>query len=208
MLRKSFLRSTVALIGLLSAGATATIATSRPAAAEPPQLTTEDEIAIRGTVVTWDPASRTIVIESPERDTLSYRVLPSFTSRNSGDILAKLKPDLPVDIRYYRIIDVLVAKTTPEVSAQAKAMLADPAQAPGIFGTNQRVKLWEAQGMVVRVDLRAKKVEIVDPNGGMIYRTPWVKSAKGQAVLADLKPGDNVTMVFSERTIFDIKPLY
>jgi hypothetical protein len=207
MLSRSFLRSTLALVGLLSVGAAAAVATSRPSAADTlPQLTKDDEIAIRGTVLTWDPASRTVVIESPERDTLSYRVLPTMTT--SGDMVNKLKPDLPVDIRYYRIIDVLVAKTTPEVSAQAKALLADPAQAPGILNTNLRVKLWQVQGMVVRTDLQAKKIDIVDPNGGAIYRTPWIKSAKGQAVLAELKPGDMATLVFTERTAFEVTPVY
>jgi hypothetical protein len=176
-------------------------------AAEPPQLTTEDEIAIRGTILAWNPDTRMMVLESPERDTLAYRVVP--TMRPSGqNVLDMLKPGMQVDVRYYRIVDFLVAKTTPQVTARAKALLAETAEAPGLAGTNQRVKLWHVDGMVVRVDLAAKKIEIVEPNGGMIYRTPWIKRPAGQAVLKELKPGDLVTLVFSERTIFEIKPVY
>ena len=49
--------------------------------------------------------------------------------------------------------------------------------------------------------------DIVDPNGGMIYRTPWIKSKEGQATLASLKPGDGVVCVFTQRTAFDVTPV-
>jgi Cu/Ag efflux protein CusF len=75
------------------------------------------------------------------------------------------------------------------------------------MGTNVRVRLWAISGTVVRTDLAAKKIDLTDSNGGMVYRTPWIKSAGGQAVLATLKPGDKVTLVFSERTAFEIVPI-
>jgi hypothetical protein len=70
-----------------------------------------------------------------------------------------------------------------------------------------RAKLWSVSGIVVRTDLPAKKSEVVNPEGGLVYRTPWIKSASGQATLAELKPGDKVTMVFSERLAFEITPV-
>ncbi|HEY2871320.1 MAG TPA: hypothetical protein VGJ56_05355, partial [Reyranella sp.] len=95
-------------------------------------LTKDDEIAIRGDIVGIDPATRMIVVDSPERDTLGYQVLPNTGDRSAGgDIFPKLKTGQTVDMRYYRIIDALVAKATPEVEAQAAAMIADPAKAPG-----------------------------------------------------------------------------
>lgn len=208
MARQSLRRWAMLFFANLILGSlTAAVAPPSSLAAEPPQLGSEDEIAIRGTILAWNAATRMIVIESPERDTLAYRVLP--TMRQSGqNVLGMLKPGLQVDIRYYRIVDTLAARTSPEVMAQAKAMLADPAQAPGVAGTNQRVKLWDIQGMVVLADLAAKKIDVVQPSGGMIYRTPWIKSAAGQALLKELKPGDFVTLVFSERTIFDLRPVY
>jgi len=105
------------------------------------------------------------------------------------------------------LTDYLVAKTTPEMTEMARSILSDPARAPGLPGTQMRARLWSLSGMVVRTDLAAKKVEIVDPNSGEIIRSPWIKTPEGQAELAKFKPGDMVTMVFSERSAFEITPV-
>ena len=86
-------------------------------------------------------------------------------------------------------------------------MLSDPPKAPGILNTGRKVKVWQVKGMVVRTDLGAKKMDIVDPNGGYVYRTPWIKSKEGQATLASLKQGDGVVCVFTQRTAFDVTPV-
>ena len=167
----------------------------------------DDEVAIRGEIVVADPSTRMIIVESPERDTLSYRVLPTMGASSSGDTFKRLRPGVTVDLRYYRTVDMLVAKSSPEVDKQAATLVSDPAQGPGILGTSVRARLWALSGTVVRTDLAAKKIDLVDSNGGMVYRTPWIKSAEGQAVLATLKPGDKVTLVFSERTAFEVVPI-
>lgn len=194
-------RSLIAAAGVVSVSI---LATSSYAA----DLTKDDEIAIRGDIVGVDPTTRMIVVDSPERDTLGYQVLPNTGDRSSGgDIFPKLKNGQTVDLRYYRIIDVLVAKATPEVEKEAAALITDPARAPGILNTGVKVKVWQVKGMVVRTDMAAKKMDIVDPDGGMVYRTPWIKSKEGQATLASLKPGDRVVCVFTQRTAFDIVPV-
>jgi hypothetical protein len=198
---KSILWPAVAIAG---AATLSVLATASYAA----DLGRDDEIAIRGDIVTADSKTRMIVVDSPERDTLGYRVLPNTGDRTTAvDVFTRLRPGVTVDLRYYRIIDVLVAKSTPEIDAKATAMLSDPAQAPGILDTGRKVKVWKVQGMVVRTDLGAKKIDVVDPQGGMVYRTPWIKSKEGQATLATLKPGDAVTCIFSERTAFEVNPI-
>ena len=167
----------------------------------------DDEISLRGEIIAADPNTRMIIVESPERDTLSYRVLPTMGASSSGETFKRLRPGVKVDLRYYRVVDMLVAKSSPEIDKQAATMVSDPAQGPGIMGTGMRARLWALSGVVVRTDLAAKKIDIVDSNGGMVYRTPWIKSAEGQAVLATLKPGDKVTLVFSERTAFEVVPV-
>ena len=195
-------RSMIAAAGVISLSI---LATSSYAA----DLTKDDEIAIRGDIVGIDPTTRMIIVDSPERDTLGYQVLPNTGDRTAGgDIFPKLKNGQTVDMRYYRIIDVLVAKATPEVEKEAAALISDPAKAPGILNTGVKVKVWQVKGMVVRTDLAAKKIDIVDPNGGMVYRTPWIKSKEGQATLASLKPGDGVVCVFTQRTAFDVAPVH
>lgn len=196
MLRSTFLRSAVAFAAAMPA-----VAVSGSALCQPlPELSKVDEIAIRGTILAINPANRTVVIQSPERDTLTFKAIDRVTNFGS------LKAGQLVDVRYYRITDYQVAKTTPEVTEMARAMLSDPARAPGLPGTEMRARLWMLSGMVVRTDLPAKKVEIVDSSGGIV-RSPWIKTPEGQAELEKFKPGDMVTMVFSERSAFEITPV-
>lgn len=198
----SLLRSALGFAGIMVA------ALSVPgAASHAVDLGKEDEVSVRGTIVAADPSTRMIIVESPERDTLSYRVLPTMGASSSGDTFNRLRPGVKVDVRYYRVVDLMVARSSPEVDKEAATLVSDPAQGPGILGTGLRARLWALSGTVVRIDLAAKKIELVDPNGGMVYRTPWIKSAEGQAVLATLKPGDKVTLVFSERTAFEVVPI-
>ena len=197
MLRSTFIRSALAFAAVMSAVAAAGSARSEPF----PELGKVDEIAIRGTILAINRANRTLVVESAERDTLTFKAIDRVTGFDS------LKPGQRVDMRYYRVTDYLVAKTTPEMTEMARSILSDPARAPGLPGTQMRARLWSLSGMVVRTDMAAKKVEIVDPSSGEIIRSPWIKTPEGQAELAKFKPGDMVTMVFSERSAFEITPV-
>ncbi|WP_395711224.1 hypothetical protein [Reyranella sp.] len=185
------------ILAALSVGAATGSARSEPV----PELTKVDEIVIRGTILAIDPAKRTLVVQSPERDTLAFKAIDRVTN------FAGLKPGQLVDVRYYRITDYLIAKTTPEVIDMAREMVRDPARGPGLPGTEMRAKLWLLEGMVVRTDLAARKVDIVDPNGGAIVRSPWIKTPEGLFELEKLKPGDMVTMVFSERSAYAVTPI-
>jgi hypothetical protein len=197
MLRSTFLRSAIAFAAVMSGVAAAGSACCQPV----PELGKVDEIAIRGTILAINRANRTLVVESRERDTLTFKAIDRVTD------FASLKPGQVVDMRYYRVTDYLVAKTTPEMTEMARAILGDPARAPGLPGTEMRARLWSLSGMVVRTDMAAKKVDIVDPNSGEIFRSPWIKTPEGQAELAKFQPGDMVTMVFSERSAFEITPV-
>ena len=166
-----------------------------------PELGKVDEIAIRGTILAINRANRTLVVESRERDTLTFKAIDRVTNFSS------LKPGQQVDMRYYRVTDYLVAKTTPEMTEMAQAILSDPARAPGLPGTEMRARLWSLSGMVVRTDMAAKKVEVVDPNSGEIIRSPWIKTSRGAGGTGKFQPGDMVTMVFSERSAFEITPV-
>ena len=197
MLNAALLRLAMACAAIASVGADAGSARSEPV----PELTKVDEIAIRGTILAVDPAKRTVVVQSPERDTLTFKAIDRVTN------FSGLKPGQLVDVRYYRVTDYLVARTTPEVTEMAREMVRNPARAPGLPGTQMRARLWSMEGMVVRIDLAARKVEIVDPSGGGIVRSPWIKTPEGYFELEKLKPGDMVTMVFNERSAFEITPV-
>src|SRR5258708_14286576 len=174
MLRSTFLRSAIAYAAVMSAVAAAGSGGSQAFS----ELGKVEEIAIRGTILAINRANRTLVIESPERDSLTFKAIDRVTGFDS------LKPGQRVDMRYYRVTDYLVAKTTPEMTEMTRPILSDPARAPGLPGTEMRARLWSLSGMVVRTDMAAKKVEIVDPNSGEIIRSPWIKTPEGQAELA------------------------
>ena len=192
----AFLRLAMACAAIASVGADAGSARSEPV----PELTKADEIAIRGTILAIDPARRTVVVQSPERDTLTFKAIDRVTN------FSGLKAGQLVDVRYYRVTDYLVARTTPEVTEKAREMMRDPARAPGLPGSEMRARLWLLEGMVVRVDRAARKVEIVDANGNIVL-SPWIKTPEGMFELEKFKPGDMVTLVFSERSAFAIKPV-
>ncbi len=196
MLRSAFLRSAMAFAAVVLVGAAPGSARSEPV----PELTKVDEIAIRGTILAIDPARRTVVVQSPERDTLTFKAIDRVTN------FAGLKAGQLVDVRYYRVTDYLVARTTPEVTEKAREMMRDPARAPGLPGSEMRARLWLLEGMVVRIDRAARKIEIADANGGIV-RSPWIKTPEGLFELEKFKPGDMVTMVFSERSAFAITPV-
>ena len=143
MLRSAFVRSAMALAATLSVAGVAGVAWSEPV----PELSKVDEIAIRGTILVINPASRTVVVQSPERDTLTFKALDRVTNFDS------LRAGQLVDMRYYRVTDYLVAKTTPEMTEMARSILSDPARAPGLPGTQMRARLWSLSGMVVRTDM-------------------------------------------------------
>jgi hypothetical protein len=69
-------------------------------------------------------------------------------------------------------------------------------------------------GMVVRTDPQYSTVDIINasgsepdkpaPNGGEVIRLPQIQSENGRAALATLKPGDQLTAVYSVQTAFRI----
>lgn len=197
MLRQTFIRSALAAAGA------AALMTSLPAMAAGPELTTGDEITIRGVVAAVNPATRTVVVYSNEREYLNYRAADRVTN------LKAIKVDQIVDVRYYRAMDFLLAKTTPDVLAQARTLVAQPARAPGVDGSQMPIGMWQISGMVVKADPSSNKIDIVDPSpgGGLVYRTPWFKKPENQATLKSLQPGDMITAVFSERTALEITPV-
>jgi len=167
------------------------------------QLTANDEIAIRGVVAAVSQDLRTIVVYSNEREYLTFRASDRVTN------FEQIRPDMIVDLRYYRTMDFLLAKTTPDVEARANALTNRPARAPGIDGSQMLIGMWQVHGMVVKTDVVSNKIDIVDPSptGGFVYRTPWFKTDADQATLRHLKPGDMITAVFSERTALQITPV-
>jgi hypothetical protein len=121
-----------------------------------------------------------------------------------------LKPGQIVDSHWYDYMDFLIAKKTPETTARAKAMLAQGARLQGIPGAQQRIRLWNMDGMVTKVDLPRNTVYLINasggepdkpaPDSGEVIQMPQIVTPAGKAALQATKPGDLIVTVFSQQT--------
>ncbi|WP_428663164.1 hypothetical protein [Reyranella sp.] len=177
----------------------ATLIEAPSARAEAGALTAADLQSDRGTVLAIDMETRTMVVETVDGGDIAYPVLDGVQG------FSTLKVGTKIELRFYRVVDVMVAKTTPQVRSHVRALLQDPSQAPDIPGTKLKTRLWGASGVAARIDTAADKVDVAQ--GGMIYRTPTIRTAAGVAALKTFKAGDMVTLLFTEPTAVEIKPI-
>jgi hypothetical protein len=164
----------------------------------------------RGTIHSLDPATRGLVIVWEDLGRVKLKAAdlvinyaPGGTKETTG-LAAGLRVGQVVDVQWYDYIDFLVAKTTPEISAQARAMVASGARAEGLPDSEQQIRLMEQSGMVVKTDPTLSTIDIVNPASGEVLQTPQIRTEVGQAALRTLKPGDPVTTVFSIQTALKI----
>jgi len=177
----------------------ATMIEVRSARADVAPLTAADLQSDRGTVIAIDRESRTMVVDTIDGGDVAYQVLDGVRGFSRLEVGAK------IELRFYRIVDVLVTRTTPRVNGEVRALLEDPNQAPDIPGTKLKTRLWGARGMATRIDVAANRIDVAQ--GGAIYRTPAISTAAGVAALKTFKVGDQVTVLFTERTAVEIKPM-
>ena len=161
----------------------------------------------RGTIHSMHPEARSFVIVWPDLGRVKLKAADLVTN------FAALRVGQTVDVHWYDYLDFLIARTTPAVTARAKAMLAEGARLEGIPGARQRIRLWEMSGMCTRVDLAANTVFLINasggepdkpaPDSGEVIQMPPIVTEAGKAALRTLKPGDKVTTVFSQQTAID-----
>ena len=200
-------RATLKLFG--GAALTATVASSLPisATAQPLQdlvVPNGMENFKRGTIHSLDPKTRGLVVIWQDLGRVKMKAADLVTNYGS------LKADQIVDIHWFDYMDFLIAKKTPETSARAKAMIAQGARLTGIPGTQERIRLWGMDGMCTKVDAASNTIFLINasggepdkpaPDSGEVIQMPQVRTANGVAALKTLKPGDQVTTVYSVQT--------
>ncbi len=115
-----------------------------------------------------------------------------------------------VDVHWYDYMDFLIAKKTPASSARAKAMMSQGARLQGIPGAQERIRLWEMDGMVTKVDPATNTIFIINasggepdkpaPDSGEVIQLPPVVTDAGKAALRTIQPGDQLVTVWSQQT--------
>ncbi len=199
-------RTTLKLLGGAALTATALPALSLPAAAQSTDLVVPNSLQNfkRGTIHSMHPEVRsfTIIWEDLGRVKMKAAdLVANFASLKVGQI---------VDVHWYDYMDFLIAKKTPDSVARGKAMMAKGARLQGIPDAQQRIRLWNMDGMVTKVDPATNTIFLINasggepdkpsPNSGEVIQMPQVVTDAGKAALRTLQPGDVITTVFSQQT--------
>lgn len=162
----------------------------------------------RGTIHSMHPEARSFVIIWQDLGRVKMKAADLVTN------FASLRVGQTVDVHWYDYLDFMIAKTTPQVTARAKAMLAEGARLEGIPGARQKILLWQMSGMCTRVDTAGNVVYLINasggepdkpaPDSGEVIQMPQIVTENGRAALRTLKPGDQITTVFSQQTAIQV----
>jgi hypothetical protein len=202
-------RTTLRLLGGAALAVTTMPVLPLPAAAQQEDLVVPNSLQNfkRGTINSMHPEVRSFTIVWEDLGRVKMK---------AADLVANypaLKPGQIVDSHWYDYMDFLIAKKTPETTARAKAMLAQGARLQGIPGAQQRIRLWNMDGMVTKVDLPRNTVFLINasggepdkpaPDSGEVIQMPPIVTPAGKAALQTIKVGDTITTVFSQQTAID-----
>ena len=162
----------------------------------------------RGTIHSLDAKTRGLVIIWDDLGRVKMKAADLVTN------YAALRVGQIVDVQWYDYVDFLIAKTTPDVTARAKAMMAQGARIEGIPGAQERIRLWSMSGMCTKVDLATNTVFLINasggepdkpsPDSGEVIQMPQIVSEAGKAALKTIKPGEPITTVFSVQTALKV----
>ncbi len=198
-------RTTLKLLGGAALAAPGLAALSRPTAAQQDlYIGSRYQNFKRGTIHSLDPKTRGFVIIWEDLGRVKLKAADLVTN------YAQLKEGQIVDVQWYDYVDFLIAKKTDATMAQAKAMMAQGARIEGLPGSQERIRLWEMDGMCTKVDLANNVVYLINasggepdkpaPDSGEVIQMPQVVSPEGLAALKMIKVGDVIVTVFSVQT--------
>lgn len=202
-------RSTLKLLGGAALTATALPVLSLPAAAQ-------DDLVVpnslqnfkRGTIHSMHPEQRsfTIIWESLGR-----------VKMKAADLVtnwASLKVGQIVDVHWFDYMDFLIAPKTPASLARAAQMKKQNARLTGIPGAQERIILWQMDGMTTKIDKATNTIFLINasggepdkpsPDSGEVIQMPPVVTAQGKAALAALGPGQQLVTVWSRQTAIKV----
>lgn len=199
-------RTALKLLGGAALTATAMPALSLPAAAQNMDLVVPNSLQNfkRGTIHSMHPEVRSFTIIWEDLGRVKMK---------AADLVANypaLKVGQIVDVHWYDYMDFLIAPKTPESSARAKAMMAQGARLEGIPDAQQRIRLWEMDGMSTKIDPATNTIFLINasggepdkpsPDSGEVIQMPQIVTANGKAALAKLGPGQQLVTVWSQQT--------
>ena len=198
-------RKTLKLLGGAALTAAALPVVSHQAAAQDDLVVPNTlENIKRGTIHSMHPEQRSFTIIWENLGRVKIKAADLVTN------FASLKPGQIVDVHWYDYMDFLIAKKTPATSARAAAMKAQGARLMRIPGAQERIVLWEMDGMCTKVDPATSTIFLINasggepdkpsPDSGEVIQLPQIVTANGKAAMASIGPGDQLVTVWSRQT--------
>ena len=198
-------RSTLKLLGGAALTAAALPVLSHQAAAQDDLVVPNSlENFKRGTINSMHPEQRSFTIIWEDLGRVKMKAADLVTNYGS------LKPGQIVDVSWYDYMDFLIAPKTPASVARAAQMKATNARLMGIPGAQERIILWQMDGMTTKIDPATNTIFLINasggepdkpsPDSGEVIQMPPVVTAQGKATLASLAPGQELVTVWSRQT--------
>jgi|GEM_PF-343023 hypothetical protein len=213
-------RTTLKLLGGAALAAPGLAALPIPAAAQQDlYIGSRFQNFKRGTIHSLDPKTRGFVIIWEDLGRVKLKaadLVANYTpsAAQSAGASSGLQVGQVVDVQWYDYVDFLIAKKTDASMAQAKAMMAQGARIEGLPGSQERIRLWEMDGLCTKIDLAANVVYLINasggepdkpaPDSGEVIQMPPIVTDPGKAALQTIKVGDVIVTVFSVQTAIKV----
>ena len=212
-------RTTLKLLGGAALAAPGFASLSRPAAAQQDlYIGSRYQNFKRGTIHSMDPKTRGFVIIWEDLGRVKLKAADLVANYSPGamkettGLAAGLREGQIVDVQWYDYVDFLIAKKTPETMARAKALMAQGARIEGLPGSQERIRLWEMDGMCTKIgpnvvyliNASGGEPDKPAPDSGEVIQMPQVVTPEGQAALQMIKVGDPIVTVFSVQTAIKV----
>lgn len=162
----------------------------------------------RGTIHSIDERTRGFVIIWQDLGRVKMKAADLVTNYGA------LRVGQTVDVQWYDYVDFLIAPTTPAVTARAKAMMTQGTRIEGIPGARERIRVWSMAGMCTKVNLATNTVFLINasggepdkpsPDSGEVIQMPQVVTEAGKAALKTIRPGTQITTVYSVQTALQV----
>ena len=202
-------RSSLKMLGGAALAASALPVLSHRAAAQDDLVVPNSlENFKRGTIHSMHPEQRSFTIIWEDLGRVKIKAADLVTN------FASLKVGQIVDVAWYDYMDFLIAPKTPASVARAAQMKQTNARLMGIPDAQQRIILWEMDGMTTKIDPATNTIFLINasggepdkpsPDSGEVIQLPPVVTAQGKAALAALGPGQQIVTVWSRQTAIKV----
>ncbi len=152
----------------------------------------------KAAITAINPATRMVTLKGPDGAEIAMKAGPEVHN------FSQIKVGDTVNAVYAQSVHFKLhaaGTKAPDMSVASAAGAAKPGAKPGAGAVQQTVVTLS----IAAVDMDAKTVDLVPENGGPV-QTLHVREAPRQAMLKHVKPGDLLTIVYTEAFALSVQP--